>query len=118
MTLNEKEKGSVQNKFGAINLIVIILSIYVLGALLFDTVYVLDQETSSLLNYIDNAICIFFFIEFSIRFYRADIRLKFMRWGWIDLVLSIPMVDFLRGRRILRLIRLLCVFRAFRPFCS
>jgi len=114
MTLNNKEEGSIDNKLGALNLIVIILSIYVLGALLFDTVYVLDQETSSLLNYIDNAICIFFFIEFSIRFYRADNKLKFMRWGWIDLVSSIPMVDFLRAGRILRLIRLLRVVRAFR----
>ena len=37
-----------------------------------------------------------------------------MRWGWIDLVSSIPKVDFLRAGRILRLIRLLRVVRAFR----
>lgn len=102
------------NKLGALNLIAIILSIYVLGALLVDTVYVLDPETSSLLNYFDNAICVFFFVEFSIRFYKSDNKLKFMRWGWIDLVSSIPMVDFLRAGRVLRLIRLLRVVRAFR----
>lgn len=112
--MTEIETEKYENKLGALNLIVIILSIYVLGALLFDTVYVLDQETSSLLNYIDNAICIFFFIEFSIRFYKADNKMKFMRWGWIDLVSSIPMVDILRAGRILRLIRLLRVVRAFR----
>lgn len=105
---------SSENNLGALNLIVIILSIYVLGALLVDTVYVLDPETSSLLNYFDNAICAFFFVEFSVRFYKADNKLKFMRWGWIDLVSSIPMVDFLRAGRILRLIRLLRVVRAFR----
>ncbi len=103
-----------ENKLGALNLIVIILSIYVLGALLIDTVYVLDPETSSLLNFFDNAICAFFFVEFCIRFFKADNKLKFMRWGWIDLVSSIPMVDFLRAGRILRLIRLLRVVRAFR----
>ena len=72
MTANNSD-----NKLGALNLIVIILSIYVLGALVIDTVYVLDTETSSLLNYIDNAICVFFFVEFSIRFYKADSKLIF-----------------------------------------
>lgn len=37
-----------------------------------------------------------------------------MKWGWIDLLSSIPMVDFLRAGRLLRLIRLLRVIRAFR----
>jgi voltage-gated potassium channel len=110
----EKTYKSSDNKLGALNLIVIILSIYVLGALLVDTVFVLDTETSTLLNYIDNAICAFFFIEFSIRFYKAESKLNFMRWGWIDLISSIPMIDSLRVGRILRLIRLLRVVRAFR----
>ncbi len=108
-----KEKSS-DEKLGALNLIVIILSIYVLGALLVDTVFVLGPETSSLLNYFDNAICIFFLFTFLIRFHKAESKLKFMRWGWIDLIASIPMVDFLRAGRIFRLIRLLRVVRAFR----
>lgn len=37
-----------------------------------------------------------------------------MRWGWIDLLSSIPMVDFLRAGRLLRLIRLFRVIRAFK----
>ncbi len=37
-----------------------------------------------------------------------------MRWGWVDLLSSIPMVDFLRAGRLLRLIRLLRIIRAFR----
>jgi voltage-gated potassium channel len=102
------------NKLGALNLVVIILSFYVLGALLIDMVFVLDPETSSLLNYFDNVICAFFFVDFCIRLYNADNKLKFMRWGWIDLVSIIPMVIFLRAGRLLRLIRLLRVVRAFR----
>lgn len=103
-----------ENILGALNLVVIILSIYVLGALVVDSVYVLDPETSALLNYFDKGICGFFFLEFCIRFYKTEHKLKFMRWGWIDLISSIPMVDFLRAGRILRLIRLLRVVRAFR----
>jgi voltage-gated potassium channel len=37
-----------------------------------------------------------------------------MKWGRIDLVSSIPNVDFLRAGRTLRLIRLLRILRAFR----
>jgi voltage-gated potassium channel len=108
------ELNNTENKLGLLNIIVIILSIYVLGALIVDTVFVLPTETSILLNYIDNSICAFFFVEFSIRFYKAENKLKFMRWGWIDLLSSIPMVGFLRAGRLLRLIRLLRVIRAFR----
>ena len=107
-----KEKS--EEKFGLLNLTVLILSIYVLGALLIDSVYVLPKETSLLLNYIDNAICGFFFVEFCIRFVKARNKLAFMKWGWIDLISCVPMVDFLRAGRILRLIRLLRIVRAFR----
>ncbi|MBD1366488.1 potassium channel family protein [Mucilaginibacter sp. ZT4R22] len=102
------------NQLGVLNLIVFVLSIYVLLALLIDTLIKLPQETSTLLSYIDNVICVFFFVEFCIRFYHAENKLRFMRWGWIDLVSSIPAVSYLRAGRILRLIRLLRLIRAFK----
>lgn len=102
------------DKLGVLNIIVIILSIYVLCALIVDTAIVLPPETSRLLNYIDIAICIFFFFEFCIRFFKAENKLKFMAWGWIDLVSSVPMIGILRVGRLLRLIRLLRIIRAFR----
>jgi voltage-gated potassium channel len=37
-----------------------------------------------------------------------------MKWGWIDLVSSIPTLDFFRAGRLLRLIRILRILRAFR----
>lgn len=97
-----------------LNLVVFVLSVYVLGALLVDTVVKLPPETSLLLTYIDHAICVFFFVEFGVRFYGARNKLVFMRWGWIDLVSSIPAVNFLRAGRLLRLVRLLRLIRAFR----
>ena len=111
--MSHKEASSGKN-LGFLNILVVILSIYVLGALLVDSVMSLSRETSTLLNYIDNAICAFFFFEFCVRFYRAESKLRFMRWGWIDLISSIPMVDFLRAGRLLRLVRLLRIIRAFR----
>jgi len=110
MTINSKN----ENQLGLLNLVVFVLSIYVLLAILADTVFKLPAETSTLLTYIDNTICVFFFAEFCIRCYKAENKLAFMKWGWIDLISSIPAVSYLRAGRILRLIRLLRLIRAFR----
>lgn len=109
----EKSNNS-ENNLNPLNLIVLVLSVYVLLALVIDTIFTVPPEIGSILSLIDNGICIFFLLEFSIRFYKAESKLKFMKWGWIDLISSIPNVDFLRAGRTLRLIRLLRILRAFR----
>jgi voltage-gated potassium channel len=108
------DKENSENRLGLLNLLVLVLSIYVLLALIVDTVFIVPPEIARILNFVDNGICIFFLIEFGVRFYRADNKLNFMKWGWIDLISSIPNVDFLRAGRTLRLIRLLRILRAFR----
>lgn len=98
-------------------LLILVLSVYVLGALLIDTLYELDPEISRVIGFFDDAICVIFLIEFSIRFYNAESKWQFMRWGWIDLISSIPMLEFLRAGRIFsvfRLIRILRIFRSIR----
>ena len=106
------EKNDI--KIGYLNILVIILSIYVLVALLVDTIFKLPPETSRIIDMIDNVICVFFIIDFFIRFYQAENKLRFMRWGWVDLISSIPTLNFLRAGRTLRLIRLIRILRAFR----
>lgn len=103
-----------ENKLGFLNLLVLVLSIYVLVALLVDTLFKLPTEISRLLYYTDNAICAVFFYDFCIRFYRAENKWKFMRWGWIDLLSSVPAIEYLRAGRAVRLIRLLRILRAVR----
>lgn len=85
-----------------------------LGALVVDSLFDLPEETSRLLQAFDLAICAVFFLDFWIQFYKAENKWKFLRWGWIDLVASIPMVDALRLGRIFRLIRILRVVKAFK----
>jgi voltage-gated potassium channel len=109
-----KENTLSENKFNILSLLVLVLSVYVLLALIIDTIFKIPPEVSKVLNLVDNAICIFFIIEFFIRFYKAENKLQFLKWGWIDLISSIPSVDFLRAGRALRLIRLLRILRAFR----
>ncbi len=112
--MNQKLIDEKENKLDYLNILVIVLSIYVLIALVADTFFQLPPEVSRVLNLVDNSICVFFLLEFCIRFFRADNKLRFMRWGWIDLISSIPTFDFLRAGRTLRLIRLLKILRAFR----
>ncbi len=99
------------------DLIILALSLYVLVALIVDTFFKLSPELSKLLNFIDNIVCFIFLFDFFYRFIKSDSKLSFMKWGWIDLISSIPMIDFLRwGRafRIFRLFRLIRVFRSSR----
>jgi len=62
---------------------------------------------SEILTSVDNIICLFFFTDFVIRFYQAENKLQFMKWGWIDLLSSVPMVEQLQFIRIIRIARIL-----------
>lgn len=114
METSTTEKDQKQNSLNLLNVLVIILSIYVLLAFIVDTLFNVSEEVSKVLNLLDNAICMFFLFDFVMRFSKAEDKLQFMKWGWIDLISSIPNVDFLRAGRVLRLIRLFRIIRAFR----
>ena len=96
------------------NLLIIILSFYVLGSLIVDTFFSIPTEISKVINYVDNFICAVFLLDFILRFRKAENKLQFMKWGWIDLIASIPTLDIMRAGRLFRLIRLIRVLRAFR----
>lgn len=97
-----------------LNTIVLILSVYVLVALAASTFFKLPEQINRLLTLLDDSICVFFLLEFCIRLYQAENKWAYLKWGWIDLISSIPAFPFLRAGRLFRLIRLLRVLRAFR----
>lgn len=97
-----------------LDLFILVFSLYVLLALIADTFFHLPTEVSRMLQMIDNGICVFFLGEFVFRFSKAPNKLSFMKWGWIDLVSSIPSLDFTRLGRAVRLIRIFRILRAFR----
>lgn len=107
----ENENG---HELGFLDLLIMVLSIYVLIALVVDTFVTLRPEVSHILKVIDTLVCIIFLIDFISRFYKAENKLRFMRWGWIDLLASIPNVEFFRIGRVARLFRLFRIVRAFR----
>jgi len=99
---------------GFLEITVLVLSVYVLGALLFQTAFQLSPEVNVLLDRIDFLVCVVFLVDFCIRFRRAPSKLAFLKWGWIDLVSSIPAFDFLRWGRLVRVFRIIRILRAFR----
>jgi voltage-gated potassium channel len=106
--------NKLEEKFTLFQVVIVALSVYVLASLIVSTFFNLTPEIKQLLDYIDNSICIIFLVDFCIRFAKAENKLKFMKWGWIDLISSIPTLDMFRAGRLLRLVRILRILRAFR----
>ncbi|MGE5191426.1 MAG: ion transporter [Deltaproteobacteria bacterium] len=90
------------------------LGVYVLLALAAQTFLPLSESTDAILDHVDDGICVIFFFDFFISLHRAPSKLGYLKWGWIDLLSSIPMVDMFRAGRIARIIRILRAFRGVR----
>jgi voltage-gated potassium channel len=93
---------------------ILILSIYVLVALVIDSFFTLPPEISKLLGLIDNGICLVFIFDFIYNLVNAPSKLNYLKWGWLDLISSIPTFSYFRFGRFIRLVRILRVLRAFR----
>lgn len=96
-----------------LNLAITALSLYVVLAIMFDMIFDLDPRISKLILLTDNIICVFFFFEFIYRLATSTDRWAYMKWGWLDLLSSIPMVESFRYARLLRIIRFIRIVRAF-----
>lgn len=103
-----------RSELGFLNILVFVLSIYVLISLIIDFLFPLPKEISQIIHLIDNGICVVFLIDFFIRLKNAPNKWEFMKWGWIDLISSIPLWDAARFGRLIRLLRIIRVIRAFR----
>ena len=84
----ETEQTEKTENLGFMNILIIFLSIYVLVALMLDTIFKLPQEISNILHLLDHMICVVFLFDFAYRFYHAKSKLAFMKWGWIELLAS------------------------------
>jgi voltage-gated potassium channel len=108
----EMKKPTPLKDLGPFQLVILTLSLFVLGLLAVELVFDLPAEAVRVLRWIDNLVCGLFFIDFLIRFHRAESKLRFMKWGWIDLLASIPAIDALRWGRLFRVFRILRMLRA------
>jgi voltage-gated potassium channel len=112
----ELSKPGVSERFsGPYQLFMLALCVFALVALAFETLAPLTASTRQILEVADSGICILFFGDFVLQLVRAPSRGRyFIRWGWIDLLSSIPMIDALRVGRAARLMRIVRVLRGVR----
>jgi voltage-gated potassium channel len=104
-----------KNDSGPYQLFMLALCVYALGALALETTVPLDIEMAQILTYADLAVCGLFFVDFLHSLVRAESKWKYLaRWGWIDLLSSIPTIDALRWGRLARVMRILRVLRGVR----
>jgi voltage-gated potassium channel len=111
--MSESPNGG-EAKPGIFPIAILTLSVLVLSALAADTVCVLPREMHNLIQAVDTAVCMVFLTDFFVRFYRADSKWAFMKWGWIDLLASIPNLDVLRWGRLVRVLRVIRLLRGVR----
>ena len=92
----------------------LILCVYVILAMVAQAFFNLPAQVSVALDHIDFAICFLFLADFFLQFYRAESKLAYMKWGWIDLISSIPNIQVLRWGRMFRIVRILRILRGVR----
>ena len=103
------------NRAGPYQVFILALSLYALAALSVEVLAPVSPPIRQLLQVADTVVCILFLADFLYQLARAPNKWQyFSRWGWIDLLSSIPMIDVLRVGRLVRVVRILRVLRGVR----
>lgn len=96
-------------------LFMLFLSIYVLVALFLQTLPIIqDPGVEEILAIVDNVVCLIFISDFFYSLFTVQDKKTFLKWGWIDLISSIPTVSFLRWGRFFRIVRIFRILRGIR----
>ncbi|MGL4851040.1 MAG: ion transporter [Phocaeicola sp.] len=93
-------------------LTILILSIYVIIVMGYQFFFPVPDELDELLWIIDNCICTVFIIDFLVNLKKSENKLTYLKYGWIDLLASIPTIGILRVGRIAKIIRIVRIIKA------
>lgn len=109
---NKQEVQSESNRNDYVyQIFMLLLSVYILLQLAITTFFTLSENVTEILGHVDTAVCIAFLLDFLYKVTFVKGRLKYLRWGWLDLISSIPMINSLRWARFARVFRLLRILR-------
>lgn len=113
MTLTLREAARQNGRVIYLELVVLVLSLYSLGALTAELLLPLSAETRRVLDRADDFVCAVFLLDFFVHLALAPSKKDFWKLGWIDLLSSIPEVSWLRWGRVFRVFRILRAMRSF-----
>ena len=102
----------INQSLGVWQYFMLFLSIFALLILAVQSFVHLNPSTNSVLYIIDTIICVFFFADFLWQLYHTRPRTAYLKWGWLDLIASIPMFPAFRVARLARIARIIRVLRA------
>lgn len=118
MSLNLTTAGRRAGQIVYLELLVLLLSLYSLGALCIEWLVNLSPATRELLSSLDYVVCAVFLFDFAVHLWRAPDRRAYLKWGWVDLLSSIPAIEWLRWGRIFRVVRILRALRSFKAMAE
>ncbi len=113
MSLTLREAARLSGRVVYLEIITLCLSLFSLVALVAEVTLPLAPAERELLQYVDTLICGIFLTDFLVHWYLAPNKRVFWKWGWIDLVSSIPELAFLRWGRVFRIVRIVRALRSF-----
>lgn len=105
----------IQPPGGPWDMIILFWSAFVVFAFTYEFFYPERTEVLRFLDMGDSFSCLFFLIDVIWRWRASEDRVGFWKWGWIDLLASIPMLgSSVRMARLFRVFRIFRVIRAMR----
>ena len=109
---NESKQSCDSGEVSPYQLFILVVSILSI-LIVIGTYLPLDEGSLSVLNSVDNFICLFFFTDFIINLSRSQNRLRYLyTWGIIDLASSIPNIELFRAVRLTRILRVLRLIKS------
>ncbi|TLS76163.1 ion transporter [Photobacterium damselae] len=100
-------RPKVPEQITSFQLAVLMLSLFVVISLTVELIFKLPPEILKILIYVDTFICVIFFIDFVQQYRAAPSKLEYMKWGWLDLISCIPLMEMNQFARLIRVFRLI-----------
>lgn len=99
-------------------LFILLLSVAAVTGAASQTLGLCDAPTARILLVVDFVACLIFLGDFVAGLARAPSVVRYLRWGWIDLLSSVPLLVVLRWGRLVRVARILLLLRGARSLRS
>jgi voltage-gated potassium channel len=90
---------------------ILILTLVSIANIILNVVPAVDQSIKSMSLVMDTVACLFFLADFIRNLSRAEKKLAYLKWGWMDLIGSIPFFLFLRFFRLRRASEIVATIR-------
>lgn len=107
---DDRSSGDVPRSY---ELFIFFVTLISLGLIVILALPGIDEVTKEIAFALDTLICIIFLGDFFHGLTKAPNKREYMRWGWIDLLGSIPALPLLRVFRIARLVRIVRIIRRY-----